>query len=63
MIRIVCIESSYGAAANVGGPVHQYTKTFDISGPDADKCAEWLRSIPSHGERSVVGVEFEEVQP
>ncbi|HXI43901.1 MAG TPA: hypothetical protein VNH83_28220 [Bryobacteraceae bacterium] len=31
MIRVCCIEVDIGEAANVGGPVHQTMKTFDIA--------------------------------
>lgn len=62
MLRIICVENDYGAAANIGGPVDISHKTFDV------ECAaveEWLQARrlpkgspgPSYANRSIAGVE------
>ena len=40
MIRIICTETDFGDAANIGGPVIVRHKTFDIDAPEVE---EWLR--------------------
>ena len=37
MIRIVVIESDYGAAANIGGPVETTPHTFEIDHPEIER--------------------------
>ena len=32
-IRLICVETDCGDAANVGGPIHVRHKTFDIECP------------------------------
>jgi hypothetical protein len=37
MIRIAIVTCDYGAAANIGGPVVNTLKTFDLEAPEVEK--------------------------
>ena len=39
-LRIVCVDVDHGRAANVGGPVMTFPKTFDMDAPEELK--RWL---------------------
>ena len=39
MIRILCQVTDIGAAANIGGPVQDRYKTFDVDLPEVE---EWI---------------------
>lgn len=58
MLRIICVQSNYGAAANVGGPVCVTHKTFLVDCPEVES---WLSTPKSENrtyeDRSIVGVE------
>lgn len=60
VIRILCVECDIGTAVNIGGPVEQKGKSFDIDCPDLEA---WLsRADMSDGakkwvSRSVAAVE------
>jgi hypothetical protein len=55
MVRIVCLEADAGFAANMGGPVKQEVKTFDVNLPLVE---EWLRKSEPFCQRSFVGIEL-----
>ncbi len=57
MIRIVCIENDFGAAANAGGPAEISHKTFDC---ECQKLEEWLKKAQdlTYCNRSIVGCEI-----
>lgn len=61
-MRIICVETESGAAANIGGPVHVSYHTFDVL--DGGEAVErWLNEPIEKGwrysDRSIVGVEYE----
>jgi hypothetical protein len=56
MIRIVCHEADAEMAGNVGGPVQQSYKTFDVDLPNVEA---WLESVSGiYKRRQVVGIEI-----
>jgi hypothetical protein len=56
MVRIICTESDAAMAANVGGPVTQRMKSFDVDIPELEK---WLKDRPStYMERTFTGLEL-----
>lgn len=55
-IRIIVQHTDYGAACHVGGPVSTEYVTFDVEAPEL--VAHMSATVPSHGHRSVVGVEI-----
>ena len=65
-MRIICVETESGAAANIGGPVHVSYRTFDIL--DGGEAVErWLNEPLEKGwrysDRSIIGVEYDRFQP
>lgn len=56
LIRVICNETDFGVAANVGGPVQTSHRTFDI------ECSESLASYLSLQDkwksRTIIGVEI-----
>lgn len=55
MIRIVVQVTDAGMAANIGGPVQTWIKTFDIEMPELERFM--LDRSGKYQERSIVGVE------
>lgn len=55
MIRVIVRTSDCGAAANVGGPVDLYFKTFDV--PSAELEHYLTEDKGKYSTREVVGVE------
>lgn len=64
MIRLICTEVDAGAAANVGGPVNVYHKTFDAELPELEA---WLREPKkmswSYTDRMFTGIELLPPEP
>lgn len=54
-LRIVCVETEYGRAANIGGPVAVAYKTFDLDAPP--ELATWLSGAGKWLDRGIRGVE------
>ena len=42
-LRIICTETEWGIAANVGGPVHVTPKTFLVECPDSCGLGAYLK--------------------
>lgn len=62
-LRVVCVSVDFGLAANIGGPVQQHFKTFDIDCPDVLALEQWLSAHDGTKDcisRSIVGVEIVE---
>jgi len=56
MIRLIVTRSDIGAAVNIGGPVFQEHKTFDVSLPEVEA---WLREEQgTYERRRFVGIEI-----
>lgn len=53
MIRFICREDDIGAAANVGGPVQSYHKTFT----DSAECERWINEKVEWNIRTIIGCE------
>ena len=56
LLRIICVDSDHGAAANIGGPVDTKHKTFEVDCP-ADLAA-FLDDERSYRVRFIEAVEF-----
>jgi hypothetical protein len=56
MIRIVVQVADASMAANVGGPVQTWCRTFDVEAPDLE--AFMQPDGNAYREKHVVGVEF-----
>lgn len=54
-LRLICRESDSGAACNVGGPVIETYRTFDVE--VAGDVWEWLARDAIYNSRRVIGVE------
>jgi len=64
MLRIIIRETDCSGAANVGGPVHQNIKSFDVDLPEVEA---YLLEYKGKGRieyltREVIGVEIREVE-
>jgi len=57
MIRIICADTDYSSAANVGGPVDTRHRTFDIDAPEVEA---FLKGSGKWNSRSFVGIEVVE---
>ena len=55
MIRIIMRNVNFAEAANVGGPVHETLKSFDVHLPDVEA---WLREKGPWFWRSTIGIEI-----
>ena len=54
-LRILCTETDFGLAANVGGPVNVNHKTFDL--PCSPELEAWLADVDKWRARTIHGVE------
>lgn len=65
ILRIIVVETDYGVAANIGGPVQVSRRTFDIPCP-ADFTAYLTGLSPDERKwatRFIEGIEFREETP
>ena len=54
MIRIICSNTDFSDAANVGGPTAVTYKTFDVELPEVET---WLDEQIRWNSRSFIGIE------